>query len=363
MTADPPAREPDSEGYSLWTLLEHTGGMIIAPGQVRRRLLEGSPGGVTDLLLVLALQLAAVQTARLVHSVWSMAAVGLSQGSPGLLQVVSDTAAAPLVLTLVGSLALRLATPEGLHSQHTLDLAAVCAIPMSLLSGFVSLAAQLTGAAVPGWVAGVGYGWFALLVVHFALAARRQSCTPVKPERLRLVVGGVVLALVAGGLATNLALIAVQPERVRPVTRGSQAPLFSLPDLEGRQHQLAALQGRVVLLEFWASWCAPCLRKMPALERLQAEQGPRGLRVLAVNVEGSAAPVRRYLEGRKVQRGGSPSGLTYLLDRGQAASRYGVRVLPHMVLVDRRGKVALVKVGAGDDAALAQAVEQALKGE
>jgi thiol-disulfide isomerase/thioredoxin len=99
---------------------------------------------------------------------------------------------------------------------------------------------------------------------------------------------------------------------------------------------LAQLRGRVVLVDFWASWCAPCRMLMPSLNRLEQRFGAQGLTVLGVTDEGAAI-------ARAV---GAEMGIGYTLANDPtAAGRFGVRGLPTTVVIDRRGNVRRVGVG------------------
>ena len=120
-------------------------------------------------------------------------------------------------------------------------------------------------------------------------------------------------------------------------TIGSLAPDFSLPIAGGATLRLSSLQGQVVLLDFWASWCRPCLRKLPTLYEWQRKYGPSGFRVLAINVENRPDVVARFLSRE--------SAIAWLVGSEVVANRYGVRSIPHMTLVDRQGQVASVQVG------------------
>ena len=122
--------------------------------------------------------------------------------------------------------------------------------------------------------------------------------------------------------------------------------------LYGATVSLADHKGEVVLLSFWASWCAPCMREMPFLAGLQQKLGPRGFRVLAVNVEGNKELVRGVLERNKDKPG--LRDLRLLVDSGAVASRFGVRTLPHLVLLDRKGLVSHVQVGSGGEAEISR---------
>jgi thiol-disulfide isomerase/thioredoxin len=136
---------------------------------------------------------------------------------------------------------------------------------------------------------------------------------------------------------------------------GLPAPVFRAPTLGGQTLALGDLRGQVVLLDFWATWCAPCLAEMPTLRRFDERFGPRGLAVVGINIEGAAA--RRAVED--VVR---EAGLRYptVIDEGEVRRSYRVEGLPHLVIIDREGIVRRVFPGAGPPAELAQAVEETL---
>ncbi len=120
---------------------------------------------------------------------------------------------------------------------------------------------------------------------------------------------------------------------------GFAAPDFTLPTLDGQRVSLHDLRGQVVLLNFWATWCAPCKAEMPALQRVYADEKARGLRVLAVTVETDTATVSAF-----VRRYGL--GFTILLDGGAQVSRlYRVQGTPTTFFIDRRGVIRSVVVG------------------
>lgn len=135
-----------------------------------------------------------------------------------------------------------------------------------------------------------------------------------------------------GGIAA-LALpgLARAGHQVRPWPAAKPTPTFVLADLDGKAWSLAALKGRPVLLNFWASWCEPCRAEMPSLELLATRHEKAGLVVLSVNYQEPLPAIRRFLE---VQ----PFSLPILLDRdGDAASAWTPHVFPTTVLIDRSG--------------------------
>jgi cytochrome c biogenesis protein CcmG/thiol:disulfide interchange protein DsbE len=120
---------------------------------------------------------------------------------------------------------------------------------------------------------------------------------------------------------------------------GEPAPDFTLPNLRGEPVQLAGLQGRPVLINFWATWCPPCRAEMPDLDEVARERGA-GLVVLAVNLEEEPLAIAAYLRTLGV------GGVTPLSDPNGAIFRqYRVSGLPTTVSIDREGVVREIHVG------------------
>lgn len=110
------------------------------------------------------------------------------------------------------------------------------------------------------------------------------------------------------------------------------APAFSLKDLSGKTVSLADYKGKVVLIDFWATFCGPCVKAMPKLQKLHDEHGAKGFSVLgiATDEEGEKL-VRPFMAKRKI---------TYpiLIDAGSWKA-YGVKALPALFLIDREGRI------------------------
>jgi thiol-disulfide isomerase/thioredoxin len=118
------------------------------------------------------------------------------------------------------------------------------------------------------------------------------------------------------------------------------APALSLPDLAGRQHDLADYRGKVVLVNFWASWCAPCLVEMPSMQRLTSTLKDRPFALLAVNVKEAKAKVWRFKKLLKVS-------FPALLDSdGVATQAWDVQFYPTSFLIDAEGKIRYTAYGA-----------------
>lgn len=120
---------------------------------------------------------------------------------------------------------------------------------------------------------------------------------------------------------------------------GQKAADFDLPALQGGRVSLRQHQGKVVLIDFWASWCEPCKRELPELEKLGRELGPRGLVILAVNIDEQRANAERM--ARQL-------GLTLpvaLDPDGKVAGTWDPPKMPTSYLVDRKGVVRFVHAG------------------
>jgi thiol-disulfide isomerase/thioredoxin len=135
---------------------------------------------------------------------------------------------------------------------------------------------------------------------------------------------------------------------------GQPAFAFRLDQLDGSRFQLAEHKGRVVVLEFWATWCGPCLETMPLVAGVVREFADRDVKLIAVNLEEQPAQVKTVLERHKLS-------IPVALDRdGVVAAKYAVTAIPQTVVVDRDGKVARLFVGGGKKTAdsLRQALQE-----
>jgi peroxiredoxin len=126
-------------------------------------------------------------------------------------------------------------------------------------------------------------------------------------------------------------------------SRTVMAPDFSLRDLDGNVRRLASFRGRVVLLNFWATWCPPCQTEMPLLEALYQAYKDHGFQVVAVSSDVQGAEVvQPFVTQHHLS-------FTTLLDAtGQVARLYGVTSLPTTYLLDREGRLVTVVIGNHD---------------
>lgn len=123
---------------------------------------------------------------------------------------------------------------------------------------------------------------------------------------------------------------------------GDMAPDFSRNDLARKPVRLTDYRGKLVLLNFWASWCGPCLQEMPRFSGWQREYAAQGLQILGVSMDDDAAPVRRLITRR-------PTAYPILLGDAELGELYGgVLGLPLTYLIDREGRIVARYQGDGD---------------
>jgi thiol-disulfide isomerase/thioredoxin len=165
--------------------------------------------------------------------------------------------------------------------------------------------------------------------------------------RRSLIGRGVSVVLVLGAVASLAVVPAyaapgndpVGARRAGPVSVGQPPPPLALDRIRGTEEvTLSGLAGRVVVLDFWATWCGPCRAVMPALDALYQRHRARGLSVVGLSPENDAT-IRSHISALPV---------TYTVARdvgGTTMQRYGVRAIPTIVVVDRGGQVREIMIG------------------
>ncbi len=127
-----------------------------------------------------------------------------------------------------------------------------------------------------------------------------------------------------------------------PIEPGGRAPAFTLPRLGGGEVALASLRGKVVLVNFWATWCAPCEQEMPAMQRLYERLAPRGFELVAISVDEDMEAVARYQDRLALR-------FPILLDADKrAAGTYQSLRYPESFLIDREGRLVARYIGERD---------------
>lgn len=128
------------------------------------------------------------------------------------------------------------------------------------------------------------------------------------------------------------------------VNIGQPAPDFKLSDLGGQEVSLEKFEGKIILLDFWATWCNPCRMTMPVVEKLSKEY-PDDMVLLAVNMQESKNVVEKYAFEQAI------SSRILLDEEGTVSAAYGAYAIPMQFLIDRSGIVRHIQTGYGSNMA------------
>jgi peroxiredoxin len=146
-----------------------------------------------------------------------------------------------------------------------------------------------------------------------------------------------------------------QLDRENAVQAGAKPPAFTAKDLSGQSHSPAQYRGKVVLIDFWATWCGPCLAELPAVKAVYEKYRDRGFVVLGVNLDEERGAVERFVKAQ---------GLAWpqLFDgkgwKNEIAQSYGVTAIPRAILVDREGVIRHASIrGSELDGAVAELID------
>jgi thiol-disulfide isomerase/thioredoxin len=323
--------------------------LLSDPVRAMAGIVERKTGGVRDALLLVLLASAAFRLPDLIRGVRSFTRVSPGSALTLLVGVFGAEVGTAAFVTLMSALAVTILAGRGRRDPSLgLELGAACYVPyffmwapVRLLDldawlGYVpTLLSQVVRVLAWLWVV-------ALIAVAVWVVRRADPSRATLSPRARYV-GMAVLALPALGLVMNAAWSARHYDLLRPLGRSDLAPDFTLQriDEKGGQVRLSELRGQVVLLDFWATWCPPCLAMMPTLHDLYRDWHPRGTEFIGIDTDGPMAS-RDDLQAFLAR---NPFPYPVVVDDRNAGGAYGVSSIPHIVIIGRDGKIVRVFVG------------------
>lgn len=142
--------------------------------------------------------------------------------------------------------------------------------------------------------------------------------------------------VIGGACLAAFLFIALTAHALAP---GETPPAIDMPDQAGKQVDLNALKGKVVLIDFWASWCGPCREEMPVLEALHKKYASQGLVIVGINIDNNPKKMNNFLKG-------NPASFRIVHDRKlNVAAKYEPATMPSSYFVGRGGKIRYVHEG------------------
>ncbi len=158
-------------------------------------------------------------------------------------------------------------------------------------------------------------------------------------RKLIIFIGTIMLLLPSFIFSADLSPEDFTANGLQPLKEGTKLVDFELKDLSGKDVSLSDFEGKVVFLNFWATWCGPCRIEMPSMQEVYTLLKHRGFEIVAVNLQENRKTVQKFVD---------ELGLTFtiLLDsKGQVGSMYGARSIPTTYLINREGNVVAGSLG------------------
>jgi thiol-disulfide isomerase/thioredoxin len=350
-----------------------------------RRIEAEGQGGVNAALGVLVAGALTFRLRDLVEA-WASLSVG---GLPRLLSVPASEILVALPWVLGFTLVLLVFAGSRRRPGLDLELAAAAYVPLWMAAAPLRLWGIATGHAVPAGVTraatvvGIALAGRALLAAlrvarsrsapaeqgdddaspAKALRADAIPSFPASPpfaRRLGTAATALLVVGIMGAAAGANALWAAQhASSFGPLAKGSQAPAFELPRIDGTPGSLSLEQyrGRVVLLDFWATWCPPCRQMLPTMHDIAATYAPKGVVVLGVNADGGSSISEDVVSFLKEH----PPTYPVVFDDGRASSAFRVHVLPTFAVLDRQGRLVWQTSGLTTTSTFARVLDETLR--
>jgi thiol-disulfide isomerase/thioredoxin len=295
----------------------------------------------SDLLAAIAVLLIATQLRWLVQAVWLGVAVAGKLGLASLTKILTGTLTVELAALVLAAAILFIAAGGRREPGRAFDIACVTALPPILVHLVAQTVVSIGNLPMPDalrWAVEIAsFAWMAalVLVAVIDLVGGRGSGIDAPVTAIPLVArraGWIVATVALASFAVQLLWVVQNTDLVRPLQTGAAAPAFSLARIgaHGRLgERVSRTPGRITVVDFWATWCGPCLRSMPHLDQV-ARAHPE-IDVLTINLD-DAAEARAIFDKAHYQ-------LQLLADDGETSDKFGVVSIPHTVLIDSAGMV------------------------
>jgi thiol-disulfide isomerase/thioredoxin len=344
------------------------GELLVAPRAAMARI-DAEGGGLRDALWLVLLGTLAFRLPQLLQALFGLQEPSLGTVSR-VLAVVSNELLPAAWVVIPAAVIVTIAAGARRDASLDLELGAACYAPFFVVRGLGRAADAIAGAQILHPLATeipAAAAALVALVAAIGVVRRRQPRAErerepappgAQPRRLGAVASGAglgVVAMIAVGLGGNAVWASRHIEALRPVRTGQMAPAFELPRLDGGKLALADLRGQVVVLDFWATWCPPCLALMPVLHQLHDEWAPRGVTFVGVNSDGGLT-----IEALQEFMREHPAPYPIVVDDGSAGALYKVSALPSVVVIGRDGTIHRTFLGFVGRDGLARVLREAV---
>lgn len=343
------------------------GMLLVSPRHALAGIITRQRGALRDAFVLVLLSVLAFRLPELVRAVTSVVRVSFSAGLTELVGVVAAEVRTAAFVTLVSALAIVVLAGRGRRDASlALELGAGCYVPYFVAFAPLRLLDMeaLLGYVPEFWgrvVRLIAWAWVALMVALAVRQLRMQGRT-VAPASASIagLLGVLVLGFPVAAALVGTTWSARHYDLLRPLGRSDQAPDFVLARIDGKPGavRLSSLRGRVVLLDFWATWCPPCLAMIPTLHELYEKWRPKGVEFVGIDSDGPASTpeeVQAFLTKR-------PFPYPVVVDDKGVGGLYRVYSIPHIVVVGPDGKIARVLVGGVTKGMLESALRAASEG-